>query len=30
VKFQRAAAGAVTGLAYDSERGKLQLKKLPG
>jgi Domain of unknown function (DUF3471) len=30
LKFQHDASGTVTGLAYAGERGKFQLKKLPG
>ena len=30
LRFQRDASGTVTGVAYDGDRGKFQLKKLPG
>ena len=30
LRFQHDSAGAVTGLAYDGDRGKFQLKKLSG
>jgi len=30
LKFQRDASGTVTGVAYDGDRGKVQMKKLPG